>query len=203
MSHEKNTSAAGSATRNPEPDSEHFYTEPEFWKEMDDDILDLAYGEAAKKLESQLDAYKQITRVGSIFLGWMVGGFISLSAAAVALWPDGWSLSLIMAVYALAALTVPSLIIVFGIQFGQVNYDPGIEPKGLLSGEMCEFLLKQDGECRSRAFKVAALKGMQSRIDENRVRNDRRIDRYHLAVWIFAAELVAGAVLFCVLAASC
>lgn len=177
-----------------------FYA-PEFWKEMDGDILALAYREAAKKLESQFDAYKQITRVSSVFLGWMVGGFISLSAAIVILWPGGWGISLIMSVYVWVALIAPSLIIVFGIQFGQVNYDPGVEPNGLLFGGMCDFLLKQDREHRSRAFRVAALKNMQDWIDANRVWNDRRIDRHHLAVRIFAGELIAGVVLFCVLAA--
>ena len=75
-----------------------------------------------------------------------------------------------------------------------------VEHQNLLGG-MCDFLLKQDREHRSRAFRVAALKNMQDWIDANRVWNDRRIDRHHLAVRIFAGELIAGVVLFCVLAA--
>ena len=104
------------------------FTKPEFWEKVDEEVLDLAYAEAHKELESQLGAYRQITRVSNVFLGWMVGGIISLSAAVVVLYPEGWNTTLIMAVYALAMLVVPSLIIIFGIQFGQVNYDPGAEP---------------------------------------------------------------------------
>ncbi len=179
------------------------YADPGFWEKVDGEVLDLAYAEAGKALESQLDAYRQITRVSNVFLGWMVGGLISLSAAVVVLCPGGWSTTLIMAVYALAMLAVPSLIIVFGIQFGQVSYDPGVEPRCLLFDEMCGWLLKQSRGSQTRAFKAAALRNMQDWIDKNRLWNDRRICCYHRAVWIFIAGLVGGIVLFCVLSSVC
>ncbi len=179
------------------------FAAPKFWEKVDEEVLDLAYAEARKELESQLDAYRQITRVSSVFLGWMVGGIISLSAAVVVLYPEGWNTTLIMAVYALAMLVVPSLIIIFGIQFGQVNYDPGAEPKCLLFDKMCGWLLGQSQGSQSRAFKAAALDNMQGWIDKNRVWNNRRIDCYHWAVWFFIVELIAGIVLFCVLSSAC
>lgn len=179
------------------------FTAPEFWENVDMEVLDLAYSEASKELKSQLDAYRQITGVSNVFLGWMVGGVISLSAAIVVLYPEGWNTTLIMAVYALAMLVVPSLIIIFGVQFGQVNYNPGAEPKCLLFDRMCGWLLMQSQGSQSRAFKAAVLDNMQGWIDKNRVWNNRRIDCYHWAVWVFIAELIAGIILFCVLSSAC
>lgn len=181
------------------PEAEVFFEKAAFWKEIDEEVLDLAYSEAQRKLESQLDAYRHISKVSSVLLGWMVGGIISLSAAIVLLFPGGWNTALIVAVYTLAALIAPSAVIVFGIQFGQSNFDPGVQPKGFLFNAMCLYLLDQDKGTQARALKSAALREMQGRIDRNREWNNRRIDRYHLAVWILIAELSCGVILFAVL----
>ena len=96
-------------------DTEILFEKSEFWKEIDNEVLDLAYSGAIRKMESQLDAYRHILKVSSVLLGWMVGGIISLSAAVVLLFPEGWNTTLIVAIYTLVSLIVPSAIIVFGI----------------------------------------------------------------------------------------
>ncbi len=178
---------------------ELFYTDSRFWTKVDEGVLDLAYENARKRLESQMADYRHITRTSSVFLGWMVGGIISLSAAVVVLFPGGWGVSLTMAVYALAALIVPSLIIVFGIQFGQRIKEPGLEPGIGLRDSLCRALLDVETACQSRSYKVSLLTGAQEAIEDNARENGRRIICYRVAVCILIAEIVAGILLFCLL----
>lgn len=184
-----------------QPIQNFFFTESRFWSKVNESVLDIAYEEARRKLESQMSDYRHITRTGSVFLGWMVGGIISLSAAVVALFPGGWHLSLTMALYALAALIAPALIIVFGIQFKQKNREPGVSPRIGLSDNICHSLLRIETSDQARSYKVSLLMGAQEAIDDNERVNIRRIRCYRLAVYILIAEIVAGVLLFCLLAA--
>lgn len=184
-----------------QPIQDFFFTKSRFWTKVNESVLDIAYDEARRKLESQMADYRHITRTSSVFLGWMVGGIISLSAAIVVLFPGGWSVSLIMAVYALAMLIVPSAIVIFGIQFNQRNREPGVEPRIALRDGTCFDLLDIDEACQARNYKVALLMGTQDAIDDNERENEQRIACYHLAVWIFIAEIIIGILIFCLLSA--
>lgn len=199
MAHKKNP-AAGSATRNSEPDSEHFYTDRAFQLKVDEAVLDIAYQEAVRKLDSQLESYRHIERTSSVLLGWIFAGFISLAAAVVALYCSGGvTIPFIMAVYALTALIVPASVLVRGIHFKQFHRTPGMLPSVTLSKSRCEWIAGSGTEGQRKFYMIGLLQSYQGICEANAAGNLRRIKLYRLAVRILFVECAVAAVLFCVL----
>ncbi len=200
MSDEKNTAASGFAPRIPEPESEHFYTDRAFQSNVDEAVLDIAYQEAVRKLDSQMESYRHIERTSSVLLGWLFAGFVSLAAAVVALYCSGGvTVPFIMAVYALAALVAPAAVLVRGIHFKQFHRTPGMLPSVTLSPSRCEWIAGSEAEGQTKYYKIGLLQSYQSICEENAAGNLRRIRLYRTAVRILAVECAVAAVLFCVL----
>lgn len=177
--------------------SERFFTDLAFRAKVDEDVLDIAYQEAARKLDSQMEGYRHIEQTSSVLLGWIFAGFISLAAAVVALYCSGGvTIPFIMAVYALTALIVPASVLVRGIHFGQSQYTPGAEPRHSLNPDYCQWLLDYDIEHQTKEFKFARLQSMQTSMDYNSSRNLRRIRCYRLAVRILGTEALGAVALF-------
>ncbi len=179
------------------PKYERFFTDLEYRNKVDEAVLDVAYQEAVRRLEAQLESYRHIERTSSVLLGWIFAGFVSLAAAVVALYCSGGvTVPFIMAVYALAALVAPAAVLVRGIHFGQSQHIPGAEPKYSLNADYCQWLLDHDIEHQTKEFKFARLQSMQTSMDGNSVRNLKRIKCYRRAVRILGIEFLGAAALF-------
>ena len=104
------------------PEAEVFFSDVEFRKAVDVAVIRRAYEDANKKVSSQYESNNRLKRMSGTLLGWIVAALISLAGAIVALYPGGWSVALIMAVYAFAALFVPAGILVFRLHYGCLLY---------------------------------------------------------------------------------
>ena len=182
------------------PEYERFFTDLEYRNKVDEAVLDIAYREAVRRLDSQMESYRHIERTSSVLLGWICAGFISLAAAVVALYCSGGvTIPFIMAAYALAALIVPAAVLVRGIHFKQFHRTPGMLPSVTLSPSRCEWIAGSEAEGQTKYYKIGLLQSYQSICEENAAGNLRRIRLYRTAVRILAIECAVAAVLFCVL----
>lgn len=188
---------------NPDKVEAFAFADPEFWKNVDEQVLDIAMDNARRKLESQMDAYHQIVNTSGTLLGWLVGAFISLSAAIVAMSPGGWTNALIMAIYGLASVVTPFCIIVFRIHFRQNVISPGMRPRFGLNEHTCSQIMGYESGIQQRAYKVVLLLGMQRDIDYNSDQNYARINAYRAAVCVLGCELAAGVPLYIAISCPC
>lgn len=188
---------------NPDKVEAFAFADPEFWKNVDEQVLDIAMDNARRKLESQMDAYHQIVNTSGTLLGWLVGAFISLSAAIVAMSPGGWTNALIMAIYWLASVVTPFCIIVFRIHFRQNVISPGMRPRLGLNEHTCSQIMRYESGIQQRAYKVVLLFGMQRDIDYNSDQNYARIKAYRAAVCVLGCELAAGVPLYIAISCPC
>ena len=189
---------------NPDKVEAFAFADSEFWKNVDEQVLDIAMDNAMRTLEFQMEAYHQIVSTSGTLLGWLVGAFISLSAAVVALFSGGWTTALIMAVYGLACVIVPICIISLGIHFKQTVRPPGVQPRDGLHRGICSGIRQcSSSQLQSRYYKASLLIGFQRDIDYNEEHNLKRIRCYRCAAGLLGIELAAGLALFAMLTYFC
>lgn len=175
---------------------EVFFSDVEFRKAVDVAVIRRAYEDANKKVSSQYESNNRLKRMSGTLLGWIVAALISLAGAIVALYPGGWSVALIMAVYAFAALFVPAGILVGSLHYGNIFYIPGHAPRYSLSRPMCDYMKLLKPELQEKMFLIQMLQNRQTDIDANDAAHLRHVKSYRAAVISLLSIIIAGAVLF-------
>ena len=178
------------------PEAEVFFSDVEFRKAVDVAVIRRAYEDANKKVSSQYESNNRLKRMSGTLLGWIVAALISLAGAIVALYPGGWSVALIMAVYAFADLFVPAGILVFRLHYGNIFHIPGHAPRYSLSRPMCDYMKKLRPEDQEKMFLVHMLQNRQMDIDANDAAHLRHVKAYRAAVISIFSIIIVGAVLF-------
>ena len=177
-------------------EAEVFFSDMEFRKAVDVAVVRRAYEDANREVSSQYESNNRLKRMSGTLLGWIVAALISLAGAIVALYPGGWSVALIMAVYAFAALFVPAGILIARLHYGNIFYIPGHAPRYSLSRPMCEYMKKLRPEDQEKMFLIQMLQNRQMDIDANNAIHVRHVRAYRAAVISLFSIIIVGAVLF-------
>lgn len=178
------------------PEAEVFFSDVEFRKAVDVAVIRRAYEDASKEVSSQYESNNRLKRMSGTLLGWIVAALISLDGAIVALYPGGWSVALIMAVYAFAALFVPAGILAGSLHYRNIFYIPGHAPRYSLSRPMCDYMKKLRPEDQEKMFLIHMLQNRQTDIDANNTIHMRHVRTYRAAIISIFSIIGAGAVLF-------
>lgn len=178
------------------PEAEVFFSDVEFRKAVDVAVIRRAYEDASKEVSSQYESNNRLKRMSGTLLGWIVAALISLAGAIVALYPGGWSVALIMAVYAFAALFVPAGILASSLHYRNIFYIPGHAPRYSLSQPMCDYMKKLRPEDQEKMFLIHMLQNRQTDIDANNTIHMRHVRTYRAAIISIFSIIGAGAVLF-------
>lgn len=186
----------GKTAGNQLPEEEVFFSDMEFRKAVDVAVIRRAYEDANKEVSSQYESNNRLKRMSGILLGWIVAVLISLAGAIVALYPGGWSVALIMAVYAFTALFVPAGILVGSLHYGNIFYIPGHAPRYSLSRPMCDYMKLLKPELQEKMFLIQMLQNRQTDIDANNAIHMRHVKAYRAAVISLLSIIIAGAIIF-------
>ena len=178
------------------PEAEVFFSDVEFRKVVDVAVIRRAYEDANKEVSSQYESNNRLKRMSGTLLGWIVAALISLAGAIVALYPGGWSVALIIAVYGFAALFVPAGILVGSLHYRNIFYIPGHAPRYSLSRPMCDYMKLLKPELQEKMFLIQMLQNRQTDIDANNAIHMRHVKAYRAAVISIFSTIIVGAVLF-------
>lgn len=104
-------------------------------------IVDLAYEEGIRRLESQVAALARTKQLVQTILGWYVAAGISLVGILVGQIASGGSgFTIIMATYGTVVVAVSAWRFWNGSLFDTVTYEPGVEPAEFLNDEAVDWL---------------------------------------------------------------
>lgn len=177
-------------------EQEYFRTNSEFSGKVCKGLVQEAYQAAKRRIESQMENERHITRVSATFLGWLVAGLMSLAGIVVTLVPGGYSVALVMASYGFFALLLPAVVLLFGLHVGQSFHMPGCRPRAFFTEEVVDWINRTPKSEQEIQVLLARLQTLQWTSDENEKIHGRQVRARRRAVYILCAELLFAVMLF-------
>lgn len=170
---------------------------------LSQDVIDLAYEEAEKKVVSIADTIKLIQDRLMTMLGWLSAAEISLVGVLVGIVSSGSPspISLWLVSYGVVALGAILIYMVSSGLYGTPVIVSGDEPSHFLDPEIVDQLKKAENkELQIYYIKAWYLRGLQKAITINRRTNMRLVRVHRTVMWSILCAAVLGVILLLVLA---
>lgn len=159
-------------------------------------IVDMAYEEGIRRLESQVAALARTKQLVQTILGWYVAAGISLVGILVGQIASGGSgFTIIMATYGTVVVAVSAWRFWNGSLFDTVTYEPGVEPAEFLNDEAVDWLNTLPDESWEFYKKHQELVRIQKAIDRNTAQSVRIRRLYRRGVRVTVFGLFGAAIL--------